>query len=403
MANRGLLVSLVIVLSAGTAAAGTIRVPQDQPTIQDAVNAAMPDDEILVKKGRYTGTIVLNGKMNITVRGQGSTLDAEGAATAVQIDGCKGITFAEFRVKNATSSLCVVSGGSFVVIQDCSFTGSAAQSGAGVAFVGNANSSLIRAAISKTEFGVTIDLASDAVVVEDCKISKVRDAGVRGFGHASVVRETRITKSGGRGIDLGDDAQPNTDCFATHNVISNAGEEGIRMAGSQVICAFNKVTKSQGDAYRVLGDLCRIEDNQASAPKDDAFTIDANNVTVRRNKATRSGDDSFRVLGNQCVLEDNRATSAGDDAFEINGANVTVLRNTATKPKDDGFEIGGEDGLYEDNTSTRAKDNGFALGGSGNTLRRNKATKSGAFDLGGSAGPPANTVDPDNVFTKTAF
>lgn len=56
---------------AGGAWAATINVPGDQATIQGAVNAASPNDTILVAPGTYTGTIDVSGtaKANITVQG----------------------------------------------------------------------------------------------------------------------------------------------------------------------------------------------------------------------------------------------------------------------------------------------------------------------------------------------
>ncbi|MCX5711981.1 MAG: right-handed parallel beta-helix repeat-containing protein [Candidatus Omnitrophica bacterium] len=47
----------------------TIRVPQDYPIIQQAVNAALHGDTIIVSAGEYQENIVANSKNNVTIRG----------------------------------------------------------------------------------------------------------------------------------------------------------------------------------------------------------------------------------------------------------------------------------------------------------------------------------------------
>ena len=52
------------------ATAGTIRVPQDEPTIQAAVDAAAPGDTVLVDRGTYPGPVVVPAaKTGLTIRG----------------------------------------------------------------------------------------------------------------------------------------------------------------------------------------------------------------------------------------------------------------------------------------------------------------------------------------------
>ena len=69
---RYLCTSIVATLAlAGTSLAATINVPDDYPTIQEAVNAAVDGDEIVVEPGTYTGTgdevVIINGK-DVTLR-----------------------------------------------------------------------------------------------------------------------------------------------------------------------------------------------------------------------------------------------------------------------------------------------------------------------------------------------
>src|SRR5438309_8470948 len=73
--SKGVLVVAAALLAPGSAGASTlrgnvIRVPQDAPTVQAAVDAAAPGDGVLVDRGTYPGgVVVLASKPNITIRG----------------------------------------------------------------------------------------------------------------------------------------------------------------------------------------------------------------------------------------------------------------------------------------------------------------------------------------------
>ncbi len=53
--------------------AGTIYVPTDYPTIQEAVDAAWPGDTVYVYSGSYTEYVVVNKALNLIGEGSGST------------------------------------------------------------------------------------------------------------------------------------------------------------------------------------------------------------------------------------------------------------------------------------------------------------------------------------------
>jgi hypothetical protein len=61
---------LTFKLSIRRAVAGTINVPGDYPTIQQAINAAANGDVILVGAGVHDENIVISGKSSISLIGQ---------------------------------------------------------------------------------------------------------------------------------------------------------------------------------------------------------------------------------------------------------------------------------------------------------------------------------------------
>jgi hypothetical protein len=86
MFKRTLFVALAVLIPGTVAAAATIHVPADQPTIQDAIYVAANGDEIVVAPDTYYEKINFFGKA-ITVRSSGgpfsTTIDATGLSDSV--------------------------------------------------------------------------------------------------------------------------------------------------------------------------------------------------------------------------------------------------------------------------------------------------------------------------------
>lgn len=78
-ARGALAVALASVFGLGVAAADTIRVPADQPTIQDAIGIAVNGDSVLVAPGTYVE--------NIDFLGKAITVESEQGADATVVDG----------------------------------------------------------------------------------------------------------------------------------------------------------------------------------------------------------------------------------------------------------------------------------------------------------------------------
>jgi VCBS repeat-containing protein len=96
----------------GTTTTGTVvRVPQDYPTIQQAIDAAWSGTSIHVAPGTYTETLSLAGKHAITIKGQdanGCVLDYSDGGAGMPIDlgyGQPGNTLAGFTVRNASINM----------------------------------------------------------------------------------------------------------------------------------------------------------------------------------------------------------------------------------------------------------------------------------------------------------
>ena len=84
--------------------AATIKVPTDQPTIEDAIAAASSGDEILVESGAYdytsSGGISVN-VTNLTIRGEGASstiLQTAGSSNLFNISA-SGVTIQDMKIE----------------------------------------------------------------------------------------------------------------------------------------------------------------------------------------------------------------------------------------------------------------------------------------------------------------
>ena len=98
---------LVFLTAAGSAPAAVLRVPQDHPTIQAAVDAAGAGDVVRIKAGTYSETVFVNTKPNLTILGVGTVvIDGGNAAQpALLIDQSDGFVIKNVRIRRADVGL----------------------------------------------------------------------------------------------------------------------------------------------------------------------------------------------------------------------------------------------------------------------------------------------------------
>ncbi|MCH8290475.1 right-handed parallel beta-helix repeat-containing protein [Candidatus Poribacteria bacterium] len=116
--------------------AATIRVPQNQPTIQAGIDAAVNGDTVLVDDGTYTGA----GNVNLDFRGKGIRLKSANGAVATIIDcqfveGTRGVIF-----QSEETAAAVLDG---FTIKNSKFTGGSTTNGYGGGILCNSASPTI--------------------------------------------------------------------------------------------------------------------------------------------------------------------------------------------------------------------------------------------------------------------
>ena len=139
-----LLLAGASVLMPGTVVrAATINVPADQPTIQAAINAAAPNDTIVIAAGTYTGAgnigVTVNKAVTIQGAGAGQTIiDGQHSSQVFNVTAT-GVAFSDLTIQNGINVPLPIGGGiaitsvGTVTVTNSAFSGNGAQSGGGIA------------------------------------------------------------------------------------------------------------------------------------------------------------------------------------------------------------------------------------------------------------------------------
>ncbi|MEE2907654.1 MAG: GC-type dockerin domain-anchored protein [Planctomycetota bacterium] len=255
-------------LLAGTATAATINVPGDYPTIQEAVDAAVNGDEILVAQGVYTGSNdnvveitdkaislrALNPKPDATV------IDGEGERQGIRCVGAdtNGTVIEGFTLTNAQSD----DGGAVsiqstnVVLMGCTLTGNTASTdGGGVhCLYGDVDITACRITDNFAEIsGGGIFIRYGSANITNCEIL---GNSVNQFGGGIYARNSEITI---------------LDTTISTNLSDNSGGGLLLLLceSSLEVCTIDSNTSGTGAGLRVLGPdpctmmNCTITNNQA--------------------------------------------------------------------------------------------------------------------------------------------
>jgi hypothetical protein len=326
------------------AEAGTINVPQDRATIQEAIDAAEDGDEIRIGRGVYAENVVLAGRQGLSLVGVGRpTLDGS------------------------------LAGGVCLAIRD-----STAIRVTGISFVGAGS------------HAVHIERC-DEVDVSRCRVTAPGADGIRVDASTHVfLSRNRISRATRDAIALSAGLpSPTNDSSLLRNVIRRAGRDGIALFGDRNVVQGNRIRAPvrHGVRSEQTGcSLCLVATNTIVRTGADAVSFDGVGHTFRSNKVDAAGRVGLRLGGTELVVDRNRVRKSTNDGFYINATSSTVTGNRVLRTGDDGFEIEGTVGLFEENRVRGAGDSGFQVDGTGNSFIRNRARGSANLDcddLGG--------------------
>src|SRR5262245_61070817 len=216
------------------AIAATINVPDDQPTIQAAVDVAQSGDVIAVDKGTHAGFAV-DGKTGLTVKGKGKPLvdGAGGAITVVTISDSQDIILDGLVVQNSTDRLLDILASQNVTVRRCTFTNGfdalrAHDGSTGVLIEKNTFTTIGNDAVDFTA-DETPSPAGDSQISKN-QFQDVGDDAIELEGSGHFVEKNRISDAGQSGIISEDDASQ--DITIVKNRIENTADTGIAVSGT---------------------------------------------------------------------------------------------------------------------------------------------------------------------------
>jgi hypothetical protein len=400
----------IFVLLGATAWAAVIHVPGDYPAIQDAIDAAVDGDAVIVAPGTYTE--------NIDFVGKAITVESSGGAAVTVIDGGKLGSVVTFQTGEGVGSVlegftvtngyAIDGGGIFCdgaapSIFSNIITANEAEHGGGM-FYDNGSGGVIHGntITQNTNFGyymaggagIYLDSYSSPLIngndISD-NVSIYNGGGIYcNHGSAPLITDNVISgnscsvNGGGILCENGSDATI-TDNVISGNSASSYPGGGIHIRESIVIVTGNTITGNSG--YHAGGIYCwfcssvTIEDNVISrntaASTGGGLNLLSTSGIVRNNVITENGAGSggaIKLLNSSTyavitenLIADNEAYSGGAFIFEF-CSNATISRNIIARNKADGsggafYCYNMSDQPIEDNiiVGNRAKYNGGVL------------------------------------------
>ncbi|MCZ7647922.1 MAG: right-handed parallel beta-helix repeat-containing protein [Planctomycetota bacterium] len=348
---------IAVLLPALDLQAAVRRVPQQFPTIQAALLAAVQGDTVLLAPGTYneSGLVAIAG---IRFAGAGSIVDGGAGATILTIvgDGARvsGIVF-----RNGVQQLTIV--GNDALVTACRFENTVAA----VTLVG------ARPALRFSRFNNVIGGAFATLSGDDAWVTSNRfnvgSGGIIVTGNRSVVVANSAFGLGLNGgfVCVGDDA-----CVVACRINVCAGM-AIQMNGNRAIVERNRMQALAGSsAIAVAGDDYRINSNAIVRGLSAA-------ATILVNQASPSGGG--QIVGN--ILRD----MAGP-AMALNVSGAVVGRNRIARsggPLQATVQVNGDGNFIAENSILDVPNDGIRLNGNANTIRSCTVARSlrDGFDL----------------------
>ncbi len=311
--DTSLLGMTFVALLAAAAEADTLRVPQDFATIQEAVDAAVAGDIVLVSKGPWAPFAVI-GKADVTIQGKGKpVVDGAGdLAPVVGIDASPGVTLVGLVIRNAGDRGIDVTG-------------------------------------------------STAVTISKCRLEDIEGVGINLAGSGHLVEKTRISGTNSEAINIEDGA---ADIVLDKNRLTDT-DGAITFRGDGHVATKNRVKDSRDEGFSIIATNCLIEKNRFNGVDDDALDVEGDDNTFVSNRirnvgsngveVSPAGGDPFVVTGN--LFEKNRVSKADGSGFLVETAGNTFRKNKAKQSGEfDVWDTAGRGAnVYEDNVFPNAQ------------------------------------------------
>lgn len=322
-----LLVFSIIVALAPAAFADRIRVPRDHATIQEAVDAALPGDEIVLR-GRYFENVLVENKSDLVIRAAGrADIDASAGdgrtGEGFVLSGCRNVVLRGLRMLDSSGDGFVVADSQNVFVERCQ--------------------------VFATDGSVGISIVnSEDVTITRCKIRNAESQGIRLSGPGHVVTHCRVVDSESEGIDVISNA---SDCRVERNRVSGSTDAGIRVKGLRTQLLRNRVLGGLAEGIRLERSGHDVEGNRVRRSAGTGIELAGKEIELRDNHVDRTGGHGVDVTGIDNLLDGNRSRQVGGSGFRLEGDGNTMRGNRGRRSAQlDLFDVNAVGAnTYEDN------------------------------------------------------
>ena len=359
----------LLALLAAPAFAVTRAVPSAFPTIQAAVNAALPGDRIVVAPGVYQEHVV---STNSDLKFIGKNTVWDGTLT------------------NGTAGVCLTATGDNLVVQGFIFR-AGASSVAQVQITGT-NARVARCS-SRGPSARFLRVVGNGAVVDTCTLYSVNSTAIEIIGDGAVVRKVKARQCDDNVIRVVGARATVTDCLMSLNEdsasISISGTNAvvarntfldcdgtITISGTGAVVEKNKLLGSGN--FFVTGDSIVIRGNTVTGAGDDSTGISVSSATpagggvIENNKLKNISQTGFVLSCHNVIVRGNSVTGAGTEsgehAWNISGSGNRLTNNLALGGGTHGFNVTGASNLLVKCTAIDAAADGFNISNTGNTL-----------------------------------
>lgn len=229
---------------------GTITVPGDYPTIQEALNAASENDTIFVRNGTYENIVVAKAVSLMGENMEGTVIDGGGSLSVVMISA-NNVNVSGFTIRNSGTNSAGIRLESAIHFNINIVGNNITGNFCGIWFDSSSNSSVSGNTITDNGRGVYLGFSSDYNIVSSNNITD------NGFGvgldyssNYNTVSGNNITGNTGGGIWLG--LYSNNNTISGNSIVSNGGHGIWNTECSNTTISENSVARNNGSGI-ILG------------------------------------------------------------------------------------------------------------------------------------------------------
>lgn len=265
---------LCCLLTASLAGAARLRVPRDYSSIQSAVNAALQGDVVEISNGVYTETIMVTGKLGVTLRARRGKrviiIDAGGAGVGLRVMASTGIVLKNLVVRNAS-----VNG-----------------------FVISADGTRMEGCRARNIGDNGIYLEADDCYITRCRASGCGRSGIQVLGDLNTLENNRVEQSDRYGIMLGTGATAAGDCLLMGNRVLGANWDTITISPSSRRCTLlgNTIRRTGLDSGIIVGGTGHaIGSNRIVRTGAEGIICEGTGILISRNRIQRTGSIGIQL------------------------------------------------------------------------------------------------------------